>query len=157
MENTSEASGAVSLTFPDWIRIENIWKMLLKLPGQFPLHSRIKSLLKTYGNASGASWAVSLTFPHFLIENLRKTLLERPGQFPVHFLIKSFLKTYGKYIWSLLGSFPHISFLNPSWKHMEMLLEPAGQFPSHFLIKSLLKTYGNASGASRAVSRIFPY
>ena len=64
MENAPGASWAVSLTFSYEIRIVNIWKMHLGLPGQFPLHFHIKALLKTYGNASGAPWAVSLTFPH---------------------------------------------------------------------------------------------
>ena len=89
MENASGASWEVSLTFPYQIHIENIWKMFLKPPGQFPAHVLIKFLLKTYEkfilSLLGSFLYMSLLN---VIGNQKKVGLGPPEQFPVHFLVK---------------------------------------------------------------------
>ena len=88
-----------------------------------------------------------------------------PGQFLLHFLIKSLIQLLGKWPWCHLGSFHHISLLDPYQNAWKMTLEPLGsflhissvnpyrnawkialvpprQFPSQFLIESLFKMLG---------------
>ena len=118
--------------------------MVLEPPGQFPSHSRTKSLFKLYRkrpwgllgsfpqtsllmpylnsieNGLGASSAVSLTWPHEISIAIRsKIVLEPPGRFPSDFLIKSRLKLFRKWPWSLLGSLLHIPVCNLSYNSIE--------------------------------------
>ena len=64
MENASGDSCAVSLTFRYYIFIENIWKMLLETPGQFPLRFLSKSSLRTYGKCF---WSLLDSFPYIFL------------------------------------------------------------------------------------------
>ena len=81
----------------------------------FILISILNSCSGAIENSMGASWAVSLRFPYWiLIKTLSKMALQPPGQFASHLFIKSLLKLHREWPWSLLSSLPpeyYVSFI----------------------------------------------